>query len=492
MTTHARRRLLGALIPLLLLLAGVSSTAADPGGQVGPIGSIDADTDPAVTEAAERWREGLGVPGAAVVVLDGGRVSTWLGGADGDGQPITSQTPFLSGSVAKTWTSALVLGLVEDGELDLDAPVGEAMTSPPQGLPAQVTVRDLLGHTSGYTAADGLAVSERGDLGPGAVGRAVDDLTHSGRPGAEEYSSANYLVLGALLEQRTGEPFAGYAERELFAPLGLDGTSAASTGEPSAAPPSGHRLWWAWWRPYAEVPDASGAPYGYVVTTPEDLATYARALLDGEVLGPETWREATTPHRGDAASGYGLGWSLTSGPGGRPLVHHTGATPGSFAHLVLDPERDRAVVVLANGYSELRAPAFTSLGPELTRVLDDPGAVDVGSSSGGGVLAAVPWVLASAAGVVGVLALARVVRLVVVGTRARRHPVPAVLAGLAAAAGAAVLVTGALMPWRTLIIWAPDVAVGSVALVLACAGLSLALLVRRRAARVGPGGTMGA
>lgn len=433
-------RVPGLLATVLAVSAAAVVTTAAP---------TAANADDAVTAYVESWREANGVPGAAVAVVDGSEVRTYVSGEDGAGDPVTAATPFLVGSVAKTFTSALVLGLVEDGRIGLDDPVNERL----EWLDApRVTVRQLLTHTAGYTARDGLAVSERFDNEPGALRRAARDLEHHGSPAEYAYNSADYLVLGALVEEITGRPFAAVAEDALFAPLGMPDTAADADGSAALGP--GHRLWWKQPRAYDPGFDESGAPYGYVTSTLADMVTYARAQLTGQVLPrgleKEAWsiQEVTGPGRG-----YGFGWSVADGD--RRRVHHTGATPGYFAHVSLLPDERRAVVVLANAYAEQRAPSLAAAAEDIDEIARGGSAT---VKDGDPKLGAAPWVFAA----VVPLGLA----LLVV---ARRRPRSPRLRRLCAAGAASAAVGLALLP-RLLggsldfaFTWLPDLAVGIVA-----------------------------
>lgn len=427
------------------------ATPASSGAVAG--GEVSSDVEAYV----ESWREANGVPGAAVAVIDGEGVETYVSGEDGDGDAVSPETPFLVGSIAKTFTSKLVLDLAAEGRISLDDPIGKHL---PSGDLPSATVRQLLTHTAGFTAADGLAVSERYDNEPGALRRAVADLEHHGTPGEYAYNSADYLVLGALVEEVTGRPFGTVVDESVFASLGMTATTAEADGAESLPP--GHRLWWGRARAYDPGFDESGAPYGYVASTLDDLTAYAQALLAGEVLPvgleSEAWKiqEVTGTKRG-----YGFGWSIDDGE--RRRVHHTGATPGYFAHVSLIPDDDRAVIVLANSYAESRAPSLTAAAVDIDEIARG-GSADV--EPGDPLLSSAPWALVGLASVGAVLALV-----------ARRRPrstwlrrAGAVVAAVLAAALTLLLVLfgGSL---RFVITWLPDLAVG---IAVSCATMLVA------------------
>lgn len=432
---------------------------ASPASAEGP-----AEADDAVETYVESWREANGVPGAAVAVIDGDEVQTYVSGEDGGGTPVSRETPFLVGSVAKTFTSALVLGLVEDGRVRLDDPVSRYLT----WLDApQITVRQLLTHTAGYSALDGLAVSERFDNGPDALRRAAQDLEHTGTPGEYVYNSADYLVLGALVEEITGSPFAAVAAESLFGPLGMTDTTADA--DDASTLPAGHRHWWSWRRAYRPGFDESGASYGYVVSTLDDLVTYAKAHLAGQVmprsLESDAWsiQEVTGSKRG-----YGYGWSVQGGD--RRRIHHTGATPGYFAHVSLLPGEDRAVVVLANSYAEKRAPSLSAAAEDIEEIARGGSAA---VKDGDPLLSSAPWTLA------GIVPLGLVLALL-----ARHRPRSSPLRWVCAAAAGLAAIGLILLP-RLLggtlgfaATWMPDLAVGVVAGSVALSAVAASCLVR--------------
>lgn len=411
-------------------------------------------------------RAELDLPGVAVAVLDGDDVVLeQVLGEDGDGRPVSRETPLLIGSVAKSMTATLVLQQVEDGRLDLDERVGTRL---PWMHDTDATVRQLLTHTSGYTAADGLAVSERFDDRPGAVRRAAADLRLTGTRGTYAYSSANYLVLGALLEAVQSRPYAEILRRDLLEPLGMRRTSGAAAGGRDL--PAGHQWWFGRPRAHQVGTDESGAPYGYVVSTLADLETYAAAQAGErpDVLDADLLATAHAPRVRADTDRYGYGWRVT-GDGADRLVHHTGATPGSFAHVLVRPSDDRSVVVLADAYGEAQAPALAAVAEDVLTITDGGDAVP---ASGDPVLEALPWVLGAVAAL-GALLLV----LVRARTSVRRWG-RATTAGVLA--GGLLLLPGLLgTDLRQLRIWAPDSFLALVVAVAAWGLLALACVLRR-------------
>ncbi|MGC4749895.1 serine hydrolase domain-containing protein [Micromonospora sp. DT201] len=311
------------------------------------------------------YMEQIKTPGLAYAVVRGDEVlrrGAW--GVDGDGRPMTTQTPFMLGSTSKSFTALAVAQLVEAGRVALDTPastylpwlrLGDAVTA------RTVTVRHLLTHTSGLPQVWSTNLTDRYDNRPGGLSRSVRDLATL-RPTAAvgqtyEYSDANYMILGALVESVTGDTFGGYLRRHVLDPLRM--THSAATAEEARAVgiPAGHRYYLGRPQRFAAPFDTAGVPYGFLAASLDDLTNYAIAQLNGgrygntRLLGTDNTKQM---HTGVVATGngtYGFGWRNSTLDGvGAPIVWHAGATPDYFTHLVLAPDSNLAVIIMTNVY----------------------------------------------------------------------------------------------------------------------------------------------
>ncbi|WP_344203231.1 serine hydrolase domain-containing protein [Aeromicrobium alkaliterrae] len=301
------------------------------------------------------------VPGAAYAVVgpEGVRLEGTFG-TDGAGDPVTAATPFLWGSVAKPVAATLVVLLADDGLLDLDDLVVEHLPEFRAADPAvsdRITVRHLLEQTSGIP--DLLTLTDRyDDHRPSDVVAELSDVDLVGDPGKNHvYSSVNYLVLAAVVEEVTSRPFADVLDERLLEPVGA---SSAVTGvvDEGRLPP-GHRYVAGRAVPFTTQIDPAGTAYGYLGGDLHDLAAFAQASLPGGPLLTDDERTRLTDpavETGDD-SAYGLGWRTWEVPGtGDPMVWHSGAVPGYQASIVLLPDRDEAVVVVQNAYGAFQEP----------------------------------------------------------------------------------------------------------------------------------------
>ncbi|WP_327035978.1 serine hydrolase domain-containing protein [Micromonospora ureilytica] len=304
-------------------------------------------------------------PGLAYAVIRGDEVlqrGAW--GIDGDGRPITTQTPFLLGSTSKSFTALAVAQLVEAGRVDLDT---TASTYLPwlrlgdEGTARRVTVRQLLTHTSGLPQVWSTDLTDRYDNRPGALARSVHDLA-SVRPTTAvgqtyQYSDANYMILGALVENVTGDTFGGYLRRHVLDPLQMTHSAATADEARAVGIPAGHRYYFGQPQRFAAPFDTAGVPYGFLAASLDDLSHYVIAQLSGgrygdnRILGPQSTQQL---HTGTVATGhgtYGFGWKNSTLDGvGTRIVWHAGATPDFFTHIVLVPDSNLAVIIMTNVY----------------------------------------------------------------------------------------------------------------------------------------------
>ena len=281
----------------------------------------------------DRVRAALAIPGASVAITfpDGW---TWTGSSGladiAARTPVTPDTAFAFASISKTFTSALVLQLIDAGELRLTDSAASLLPPLRIAIDPRITVAMLLDHTSGL--ADYFLnpkIDRPLQARPTATWTPDQALGYVGKrlapPGAAwHYSNTNYLLLGLIAERVTGQPLAAAIRSRLLDPTGL----AATWSQPdeTARLPLAHGYRFNGTKLTAkaiDLADGSGiAPFRSVVTaaggagsmagTSRDLATWARALYGGRVLGPTgtatllSGFTKTTAYLPGVAYGYGI------------------------------------------------------------------------------------------------------------------------------------------------------------------------------------------
>ena len=368
-----------------LLAIGLSSSASgrpDVASAAAPRPARAAQSAVETVRACvQREMASGGVIGAAVAVAHDGRVVM----AEGFGRKhrdrpdaVDAATQFRIGSTTKMLTAAGVLRLVDRGLVDLDAPlsryVPEVRFAEP-GFEDRVTIRDLLQHTSGLP--DNSATQESdlyGKPDPAAMGRWVlgqgATIPHNPPGRFWNYSSANYIFLGHVIERVSGLGFPEYMQREVFTPAGMrDTTFVAGEAEARGNFAFGH---WndifngglAIWRP-SDQDNWARHPTGYAHSTASDLVRWATVLIDGggDVLTPASARLMTSPlvaMESPEGESYGFG-VISQSYRSVALKRHPGSAWGWMATLDWVPERRFAVATLTNGFGALYGSATCAI-----------------------------------------------------------------------------------------------------------------------------------
>jgi CubicO group peptidase (beta-lactamase class C family) len=304
---------------------------------------------------ATRERAGeLGVPGVAVGVLDGGEETVAGFGVTSVEHPleVDGDTLFQIGSITKTFTGTAVMRLVEDGRVDLDAPVRTYLPElrlADEGVAARVTMRHLLTHTGGWVG------DYFDDLGMGddALARMVERLVELPQeaPLGEmwTYNNAGFYIAGRVVEVVTGRPFEHALGELVLEPLGLERSFFFADDVLTHRFAVGHDRERKVARPWGIGRAAAAA--GGLVSSVRELLRYARFHLgDGDgVLRRETLAAMRKPHVpvGGAQDWVGLTWYGRE-LGGRTFVGHSGGTNGQISYFVLCPGEDWALAILTN------------------------------------------------------------------------------------------------------------------------------------------------
>ncbi|PZM66111.1 serine hydrolase domain-containing protein [Paenibacillus dendritiformis] len=326
----------------------------------------DLDTDQQIKTFMKEVLEEYHIPGASLSVIHNGQTifqDSW--GTMSDGSAVTEDTTFLIGSVSKPLTSLAIMVLVEDGKINLDAPIETYIPrfNYQTDSTKSITVRHLLEQTSGINAYDGMKVTDKQGHGKeNGVTQAITELNGvklSHVPGeVYEYNSANYLLLGAIIEAVSNQSFSTFMDTHIFSPLGMNNTTADYESAIDRGFVPGFHSWFG--KPVIGdgLYDQSGAPYGYMTSTASDLTKFIKFMLNGgELLSEQSLKQLQTPP--ESGKRYGMGWHFPRS--GNKYPYHTGATPEYKAEIFFIPEQNLGAVLLTNKYHELEAVSYLSI-----------------------------------------------------------------------------------------------------------------------------------
>ncbi|MFB9888651.1 serine hydrolase domain-containing protein [Planobispora takensis] len=357
-----RRRAFGRVAVTALaavLLAGAAAPAVATAGAAVPT-AVTGQDRPELQQAIQAFVD-AGLLGVQLRVHD--ERGEWVGSVGARELGTNAKPPtnghFWVGSVTKTFVATVVLQLVAEKKITLDAPVAGYL--PKLGLDRRITARMLLQHTSGVFNYTG-ELDPDGAWVPGlpATGKEwLDNRFHSYRPqelvrfalskpakfapGTDwSYSNTNYTLALLLIEKVTGRSFEAELKRRIVGPLGLKGTVVPGNRTQLPAPYAHGYLRYqeaGRWK----VADVSRqnlsllAGAGDMISTTRDLHTFFSALNGGKLLPAELLAEMRTPHpESDPLYGrYGLGMFVQDlGPACGTVLNHNGSPPGGYAALM--------------------------------------------------------------------------------------------------------------------------------------------------------------
>ncbi|MDL5365430.1 serine hydrolase domain-containing protein [Xanthomonas sp. NCPPB 2654] len=315
--------------PSLALLLGVALLPC--------VASANDALAPALTRQMEVNRQRYGIAGQALLVTHDGKVL--FRGADGEADTSThtrldADAVFAGYSLSKLFVSTLVMQLVEQGQLDLQAPIGTYVA----GLPVRwrsIAVRDFLDHTSGvpeyFDNRSGEAAASVAAL-PADREAAFASLTNAPllfEPGTDiRYTQTNYLVLTALLEAHYGQPYAQVAGERIIRKLHLRHTWLGPAAIPARGVVTSYvgrhgRL--------QKEQDLAWPRYAYghasLYITLDDLGRFLQAMSSGELVDKATLRRLWQPRilAGDRRGWFASGWEYGESGAYRQVGHDGGA-----------------------------------------------------------------------------------------------------------------------------------------------------------------------
>lgn len=315
--------------------------------------------DPALKARIDAIAQGVlvqrGVPSASVAVVQDGKLVYTHAYGLAHISPNKSATPemrYSIGSISKQFTAAAILMLQEEGKLKLDDPVGKYVPGLTRG--DEVTIREILSHTSGYQdywPEDYLMTPM---MKPATAQEIMDKWAKKPldfEPGTQwQYSNTNFVIAGMIVEKVSGEKLMDFLEEHIFHPLGMksiwdsDQTKLTQT---DASPYIRYAL-----GPLRPAPkEGRGWMFaaGELAMTAHDLALWDESLMKRSLMKPESYKEMFTEVKLKNGKGthYGLGVEVTERDG-HFSIEHSGEVTGFVSDNEVLVNDGIAVAVLTN------------------------------------------------------------------------------------------------------------------------------------------------
>ncbi len=296
-----------------------------------------------------------GVPSASVAIVQNGAIAYLQAYGDGRIDPHTPAVPSMRysiGSISKQFTAAAILLLAEQGKLSLDDPVSRFVPDLTRG--SEVTIRQLLSHTSGYQDYWPQDYVPPFMLQPITADKILDQWARKPLdfdPGTEwQYSNTNFVIAGLIVEKASGEPLLQFLSEHIFAPLGMKSVINIDQNRLTQTDATGY-LRYALGPPRLAPKEGKGWLFaaGELAMPCEDLAKWDISIINQTVLNPASYAhmEKEVVLKNGLGTRYGLGVDVRQEFGQR-AIEHGGEVSGFTAENLVFPDARMAVVVQVN------------------------------------------------------------------------------------------------------------------------------------------------
>jgi len=323
------------------------------------VDTISPELSSRIDRIAEQVLEATGVPSASVAVVQHGKLvyshaygSARLATDSAPAVPATPEMRYSIGSISKQFTAAAVLMLQEQGKLSLDDSVGKYIPGLTRG--SEVTIREMLSHTSGYQDYWPEDYVMTPMLQPETAQQILDTWAKKPLdfdPGTEwQYSNTNFFIAGRIVETVSGEPLFQFLTDRIFRPLGM--TSVWNSDAKQLKPPDATAYYRHALGPLRPAPN-EGAGWmfaaGELAMTAHDLALWDESLFAQSLLKPESYKQMFTEVKLKDGKGteYGLGVEVRDRDGHRS-IEHSGEVSGFVSDNEVLIDDGAAVAVLTN------------------------------------------------------------------------------------------------------------------------------------------------
>jgi CubicO group peptidase (beta-lactamase class C family) len=300
------------------------------------------------------------IPGLALGIINSEEVYLkGFGGFDTKGGPITPKTPFIIGSLSKSFTAMSIMQLAESGKIELDKPVKDYIpwfSIMDKTASSKITLRNLLNQTSGISTSAGVTIQNgKADSSIEQLVRDLKTLKLTKPVGTTfQYSNINYIVLGEVIQIVSGKSYEEYIKKNIFEPLEMKHTYTSQADAIKNNMAGGYRILFGF-------PAASNLPYftgglpeGFIISCAEDMTHYLSAYINGgkyknnSVLSEQSIAEMLKPAvKIKESQYYGMGWKISLDKD-KTRIWHDGDTANFHADMIILPDLKSGFVILNN------------------------------------------------------------------------------------------------------------------------------------------------
>ena len=339
---------------------GSTVAVAGPPGTLPPLDTavLSNDTAARIHDVLQDYHEHARFQGSVLVATDGEVIyREGFGKANVESGTLnTAQTRHRIASLSKAFTAAIVLQLVQEGTLDLDAAIENYLPAYRHDHAEQITLHHLLSHTSGVR-------SEPQDWIDNGYRRAytLDDLVELANvaglqfpPGSRfRYSNNAYNLLAAIIERKTGQSFDAVLRERILDPLGMHDTGLVGRDADSVNCAAGYnQLMWGELVPAPDTDESHALGSGGMYSTVDDLYRWHQALDGDRVLSETSRTRMFTPGLGNVGYGWAIGTYTNADDRLNTLVYSYGSAAGA-ASIFFRLVEDRHVIILLGNIRQI-------------------------------------------------------------------------------------------------------------------------------------------
>jgi CubicO group peptidase (beta-lactamase class C family) len=361
---------LPAVFAIAIALTGVLAAAQT---------QLSPELQSKIDDVAKNLLTKSGVPSASVALVKDGQIAYLHAYGNARLDPAVAARPemrYSIGSISKQFTAASILLLQEQGKLSLDDKVAKFL--PDLTRAHEITIRQLLSHTSGYQDFWPQDYVMPMMLKPTTAQNILDKwakIPLDFDPGTKwQYSNTNYVIAGVIIEKASGMHLLEFLQKNVFVPLGMKSVADTDTAKLGDTDPTGYMRYAI--GPLRPAPkEGAGWMFaaGELAMPAEDLAKWDVSIIDQKLLKPASYQAFATEVilKNGLGTRYGLGVDVRSDFGHRVLAHG-GEVSGYTAENMVFPDDRAAVVVLTNQDAVDTSGAIARAIAPLLLAKDDP------------------------------------------------------------------------------------------------------------------------
>lgn len=333
------------------------------------VDSLQTKIDSAATQILRE----TGVPSASIAVVKNGKIVYTKAYGNARLDPNAAATPemrYAIGSISKQFTAACILLLEQEGKLSLNDPISKWLPDLKQAK--EVTVKEILSHTSGYQdfwPQDYVPPLMLKPMPPQEILNRWAKKPLDFEPGTRwQYSNTNFVIAAQIVEKISGKPFFDFLFANILKPLGLLSAVNFDKGKLTKEDAIGYMQYGL--GPLRPAPDEGEgwmAGAGELAMTPSDLAKWDISLIDQSLLNVNSYKQLETEVllKNGVGTHYGLGVQVGMMNNHR-LISHSGEVSGFTADNLVFPDDSAAVVVLTN---QDASPAAGAIANRISKLL---------------------------------------------------------------------------------------------------------------------------